>query len=154
MRSTILIAIASVLLAAVSTATAEETDPQESGATSFSSPTVAPLVRLGLAVASISAIGWGLTAWARRRHTKKGGENAKIQVLANRSLGPRHQVALLEVGDHRLLVGMGGDSIATLADLSPGVQFSDEFERTLPQRTEAGRRSLVDVIGPFEGLDG
>jgi flagellar biogenesis protein FliO len=153
MRYTVLITIASLFLAAGSIAVAEETDPLESEAPSFSSPTVTPLVRLGLAVVSISAIGWGLTVWARRRHTKKGGDHARIQVLANRSLGPRHQVALLEVGDHRLLVGMGGDAIVTLADLTAGVEFSEEFERTLPRRTEAGRRSLVDVIGPFEGLD-
>jgi flagellar biogenesis protein FliO len=154
MRHTILAAMACGFLAIVPVASAQDGKGETADVASFPSPTVAPLVRLALAVAGISAAGWGLTVWARRRHVTRGGENARIQVLASRNLGPRHQIALLEVGDHRLLIGMGGDSIATLADLSGGIPFGDELEKRFPQPTEEGRRTFVDMIGHFEGLDG
>ncbi len=120
----------------------------------FSSPTIAPLSRLAFAVAGIGALGWGLTHWSKRRRAKVGGEQARIQVLATRSVGPRHQVALLAVGDHRLLVGMGGDSITALADLTAEESFSEELAKNMPRPQEEGKSALLDVIGHFEGLDG
>ncbi len=120
----------------------------------FSSPTVAPLSRLAVAIGAVGAIGWGLALWSRRRRAGVHGGNTRIQVLATHNVGPRHQVALLEVGERRLLVGMGGDSIATLADLTADTTFSDELAKNIPLERNDGKRTLVDVIGHFEGLDG
>jgi len=120
----------------------------------FTSPTTAPLTRLALGVGAIGAVGWGLTVWSRRRHGASGGEQTRIQVLATRSVGPRHQVALIAVGEHRLLVGMGGDSITSLADLTTEISFSEEMARNMRPQPEEGKSGLLDVIGHFEGLDG
>ena len=73
-----------------------------------------------------------------------------IEVLASRNLGSRHQLALVEVGEHRLLVGMSPESITTLADLSL-LPFGAELDRGMPAEQE--REELVDVIGKFQGLD-
>ncbi len=127
---------------------------QETDVAAFASPTIAPLTRLAFAIAGIAALGWGLTLWSKRRRTAIAGEHAKIQVLATRSVGPRHQVALLAVGDHKLLVGMGGDSITPLADLTAEMSFSEELAKNMPPRREEGKKPLLDVIGHFEGLDG
>ena len=120
----------------------------------FSSPTVAPLTRLAVAIGAICAIGWGLAVWSRRRRSSVHKGNTRIQVLASHNVGPRHQVALLEVGERRLLVGMGGDSIATLADLTADTTFSDELAKNIPLEGNEGKRTLLDGIGHFEGLDG
>jgi flagellar biogenesis protein FliO len=132
---------------------AEPAEEKVEGA-GFVSPTVAPLTRLGMAIAGVGAAGWGLTLWSRRRRRANGGENAQIRVLATHGLGPRHQVALLEVGDQRLLVGMGGDSITRLADLTGEPSFGEELAKSVPPQTEDGKRALLDGIGHFEGLDG
>ncbi len=129
--------------------TAEETD-----VAAFASPTIAPLTRLAFAIAGVAALGWGLTFWSKRRRIATAGEHAQIQVLATRSVGPRHQVALIAVGDHKLLVGMGGDSITPLADLTAEMSFSEELAKDMPPRREEGKNALLDVIGHFEGLDG
>ena len=118
---------------------------------SFASPTVAPLWRLGLAVGGVSAAGWAATVWARRRTIRRVGESMRIEVMASRNLGSRHQLALIEVGEHRLLVGMSPESITTLADMSLS-PFGAELDRSLPAEQE--REELVNVIGKFEGLDG
>ncbi len=120
----------------------------------FASPTIAPLTRLVFAIAGIGALGWGITFWSKRRRIAIAGEHAQIQVLATRSVGPRHQVALIAVGNHKLLVGMGGDSITPLADLTAEMSFSEELAKDMPPRNEEGKSALLDVIGHFEGLDG
>jgi flagellar biogenesis protein FliO len=152
-RSTFLVITMLLLFSAYSAAGAEP-GPEQSDVAAFASPTIAPLTRLALAIGGIGALGWGLTLWSRRRRAENGGENARIQVLASRSVGPRHQVALLAVGDHRLLVGMGADSITTLSDLTAEASFSEELAKTFPPQREEGKQALLDVIGHFEGLDG
>ena len=127
---------------------------QETDVAAFASPTIAPLTRLAFAVAGVAALGWGLTFWSKRRRIATTGEQVRIQVLATRSIGPRHQVALLAVGDHKLLVGMGGDSITPLADLTAEMSFSEELAKNMPPQREEGKNALLDVIGHFEGLDG
>ena len=74
-------------------------------------------------------------------------------MLASRSLSPRHRIALIEVADRRLLVGMGTDAIATLADLSDAPGFAAELEKRLPSEERQDGEKLLDVIGRFEGLD-
>ena len=123
-------------------------------APAFASPTFEPLLRLGIALAAILAAAWGLGMLARRRRLARGIADARIEVLAMRSLGPRHRVALLEVGDRRLLVGLGADSIRTLADLSDTLRFEQELEGQPREPEATGQPDLVGAIGRFEGLDG
>ena len=119
----------------------------------FASPTFEPLVRLGVALAAILGSAWGLGMLARRRRLARGIADARIDVLAMRSLGPRQRVALLEVGDRRLLVGIGSDSIRTLADLSDSLRFEQELDGQ-SGAGEPAAQSELGGIGRFEGLDG
>lgn len=120
----------------------------------FASPTFEPLLRLGIAVAAILAAAWALGMLARRRRLARGIADARIEVLAMRSLGPRQRVALLEVGDRRLLVGIGSDSIRTLADLSETMRFEHELEGQSGAGEPEAQAEMVGAIGRFEGLDG
>ncbi len=115
---------------------------------SFPSPTVLPMARLAGAVAVVSLLGLGLTVWSRRRsRLSPGGE--RIEVVARRSLGTRHHVAIVDAGGRRLLVGFAGDRITLLADLTEERIFGEELARELPGN---GAADPVGV-GHFEGLD-
>ena len=114
---------------------------------------VAPLTKMGLALAAISAISGGLALWSRRRRRAFGGGDANIRILANRSLSNRHQVLLLDVGGHRLLVGTGGDAVTILADLTEDEVFSGKLDRHLPQAGSMPEPDFLEKIGKFEGLD-
>jgi len=120
----------------------------------FASPTLEPLLRLTLALACILAVAWAVGMLARRRRLARGLADTRIDVLAMRSLGPRHRVALLEVGERRLLVGIGADSIRTLADLSDSLRFEQELEGQSEERGSEPQSDLLGAIGRFEGLDG
>lgn len=125
---------------------------EETDVAAFPSPSSAPLGRLAAAVAGVGLAGWGLTMWMRRRSQSAPGDE-RIEIVARRSLGPRHHVAILDAGGRRLLVGFAGDQIMTLSDLTETHVFEEEFARNLP--TEPGPpQDLVAAIGRFEGLDG
>ncbi len=117
----------------------------------FPTPLAEPLARICIAIAMLSATGFGLAYWARQRRFGISGPNARIDIVATRSLGARHQVVLLDVGGHRLLVGTGSDSIRTLADLTESEAFAERLAQELPEKVEG---PLVQTIGAFEGLDG
>jgi flagellar protein FliO/FliZ len=68
---------------------------------------------LALVLAAIFA-----TAWAVRRFRLLGGgrteAGAAINVLAERAVGPRERVVLLQVGDERMLVGVATGNVRLL----------------------------------------
>ncbi len=119
---------------------------------SFPSQTAVPLARLAAAVGGVGLLGWGATIWSRRRIRSTPGEE-RIEVIARRSLGPRHHVAILDAGGRRLLIGFSGDRITQLADLSEERIFREELAQNISSEEEAPA-DRVDSIGRFEGLDG
>jgi flagellar biogenesis protein FliO len=121
----------------------------------FASPTAMPLARMGAGLGVTLTLAAAAAWWSRRRRGPGGSDDARIQVMARRGLGPRHQLAVVEVSGRRLLVGMAGDTIQTLADLSEEVaSFPRTLERELPAREALARGGLLHSIGRFEGLDG
>jgi len=106
-----------------------------SEAQTFASPTVGPLLRMLAGVGIVCAAASGLAYWARRRRVALGGTNATIQVMAARSLGPRHRLAVVEVGGRTLLLGVGGDGINLLADLTDPIAFGEALHERLPPRS-------------------
>ncbi len=119
---------------------------------SFPTPMAAPLWRIGLVLAGISATSGGLALWSRRRRLALGGADANIRVLANRSLTSRHQVLLLDVGGHRLLVGTGTNAITLLVDLTEKELFSRTLDRHVPAEQAPPDTDVLESIGSFEGL--
>lgn len=111
-----------------------------------------PFARIAMAVGGVSALGWGLTAWTRRRRQQSPGGDAHIEVLARRGIGPRHQVVVLEVSGQRLVVGVSGDRISPIANLSEPTAFGAALEREVPE--DGLESELVAGIGRFPGLDG
>ncbi|MEE8556409.1 MAG: flagellar biosynthetic protein FliO [Myxococcota bacterium] len=119
---------------------------------SFPSPTTGPLARLAAAALAVGALGWGITVWGRRR-TKSAPGTERIEIVARRSLGPRHHVVIVEAAGRRLLLGFSGDQIATLADLSDLPGFHEALEQSLPEHDRV--RADADVgIGGLGALDG
>jgi flagellar protein FliO/FliZ len=141
--------VACAALAPALAAGAEEATPER-----FASPTLEPLLRLALALGVILAAAWAVGFIARRRRLARGIADARIEVLAMRSLGPRHRVALIEVGDRRLLLGLGAESIRTLADLTDALRFEQELEGQSKDDAADPPSDLLGAIGRFEGLDG
>jgi len=127
---------------------------EESSVAHIASPTIEPLIRMALALAAIGAAAWALGVWARRRRISRTGTDFRIDVLALRNLGPRQRLALIEVADRRLLIGLSNDAIRPIADLSETLQFERELERQLPGEESDEPAPVLSGIGRFEGLDG
>jgi len=123
-------------------------------AVQITSPTIEPLLRMGLALFAMGVAAWGLGAWARRRRIVRSGTDYRIDVLALKSLGPRQRIALIEVAERRFLVGIGADQIRPIADLSESIDFERQVATELAREEADERTPLLDSIGPFEGLDG
>ena len=117
----------------------------------FPTPMAAPLARILAALCLISAGGAVLAWWSRKRRGIRPGNEHRIQVLASRGIGPRHNVVLLEVGDHRLLIGTAPESLTTLADLSEVPSFSEQLAAELPERR--GDDDPTEILGTLERLD-
>ena len=155
MKFALAAALVALAVAATAASAASEAEPgaRNPSVDSFPTPMVAPLTKAGLALAVISAASGGLALWSRRRRQALGGADANIRILANRSLSNRHQVLLLDVGGHRLLVGTGGDSVTILADLTEKELFSGKLDRHLPSDEGKSEPDFLEKIGKFEGLD-
>ena len=59
-------------------------------------------------------------AWAARRMRRFGGTSDRIQVLSDRSLGPKERCVLVRVGDTDILVGVAPGSVQTLHVFAAG----------------------------------
>ncbi len=119
---------------------------------SFPSPMAAPLARMFGILFVLCAAAAGLAWWSRRRRGIGPGNENKIQIVASRGIGPRHNLVLVEVGERRLLLGTGPETVSSLADLTEVPPFSEELARALPA-DRSGGEALAEVIGTFEGLD-
>ncbi len=118
----------------------------------FPSPMAAPMARMFGVLFVLCAGAGALAWWSRRRRGIGTGNENRIQIIASRGIGPRHNLVLVEVGERRLLLGTGPETVAPLADLSELPPFAAELANALPSERPA-EGSLVEVIGTFEGLD-
>jgi flagellar biosynthetic protein FliO len=113
-------------------------------AASFPTPLAGTLARVLAALAVITGTGAGLAWWSRKRRGISSSGASRIQVIASRAIGPRHQLVLVEVGERRLLLGTAPESVRALADLSEVAPFEAQLARELPEAERAG---------VFEGFD-
>ena len=144
----LLAALATPLLAKGETASPTAASPPPVAA-SFPTPMAATFARICAAIALISGAGVALAWWSKRQRISRSGGEHRIDILATRALGARHNVVLIGVGDRKLLVGTSPDSVRALADLSEAPAFSAQMDRELPERNT----ELLESIGRFEGLD-
>ena len=78
------------------------------------SPGTASLLRLGLGLAVVLALLFGLMVLLRRMGYGQGTGSDAIEILASRSLGPRERVVLIRSGERHLLLGVAPGRVAPL----------------------------------------
>jgi len=84
-----------------------------------------------LVVGLIAALAWV----ARRMRRFGGGTQDRIQVLGDRSIGPKERCVLVRVGDTDILVGVGPGSVQTLHVFPAGA--NTEAPPAPPSKTPA-----------------
>lgn len=101
-----------------------------------------------IAFALLAAAG-GYFAWRRRRDRVSGAAGARpeIRIVAKASLGMRGEVALVEAGGMRLLVGATSGSIQTLAVLPD----ADDAREEQPEEPVEERRAPLSALSILEG---
>ena len=67
-----------------------------------------------LITAAATAVHW----WLRQRGLIPAAASNPIKLVATRSLGGKRSVAIVEVGDQRLLLGMTDESVTLLSPLA------------------------------------
>lgn len=72
-------------------------------------------VALVIVVALVLAVRWALRRWAGGAAP---GEGRAVEVLSRTSLSTRHRLYLVRMGERLLLVGGGGETLTTLAEVT------------------------------------
>lgn len=70
-----------------------------------------------LLLALLLVIAYGLKRWGKFTATH-GSATRPLTILARQSLGPKHQVVLIQAGDQNLLLGLSPDGMKLLCNLS------------------------------------
>jgi flagellar biosynthetic protein FliO len=95
------------------------TDPNLAGSTAINLGGGSLVARMLLSVVMVIALGGGLLYLMKRVMPKVANTAGKeIHVRETTHLGPRKALHLVEVGNHKLLIGSTNDHITTLADLT------------------------------------
>lgn len=81
------------------------------------------ILRLGLATVAIALVGFGFLWWQRRHG---GATTRQVEVIDRAFLSRGVSVALLRVGERRLLVGVSGDGVRLLRDLDRAPREAEE----------------------------
>jgi flagellar biogenesis protein FliO len=122
----------------------------------------APWYRSGLgALAVVLALIGGLV-WALRRWVPatRSGESRIIGVVGRASLSPKHSAALIRVGRRFVLVGMTGEQVSALCEISEPeevaelsirtdtvtAQEAESFERLFIEEAADYRQPVVDEV--------
>lgn len=88
---------------------------------------VTPWYQSGLGSLSIVLVVVGFSVWAVRRwvpSARSGGSSA-MRVSGRVNLTPKHSIALVHVGRRYLLVGLSGDRMTTLSEVSDPDEVAD-----------------------------
>jgi flagellar protein FliO/FliZ len=83
-------------------------------------PALAALI--GVLVAAVSGLHW----WTRARAARTDGP---IRILASQALGAKRALALVEVDDARLLLGVTDEQVSCLARLEPRTAAAPALRR-------------------------
>jgi len=85
------------------------------------------LFKLTFGLAVILLLIFGLAWLMKKMQLTQHSQNGLIQIISAISVGHRDRIALLQVGDEQLLVGMTPGRIVKLHTLKENVNFSNEF---------------------------
>jgi flagellar protein FliO/FliZ len=117
----------------------------------FASPSGGmPLMRVLLALMLVLAAVFAAAKLSRRMGGYGGATTARLEVVAQASLGPRERAVLLRVGGREVLLGVGTGNVRLLLELptSPG----SEQASAAPTLPEAGATPAEPVPPSFRDL--
>ena len=89
------------------------------------------ILRVTASLTFILALIFVLAWLARRAGWMRSGAQRAIRVVSTQSLGPRAQLALVDIGGKRLLLGVTSSQI-TLLDTLPAAEDKDAESETAP----------------------
>lgn len=92
---------------------------EEAGQTAQEAPARAPdtigtIVSLGVGLVAVIAVIYGCAWIIRRMNGMAGMNNSAIKIVSVMALGARERLALIEVGDKQILLGITPSAIRTL----------------------------------------
>ena len=93
-------------------------------------------LRMGLAVAALALVAWGWLYWRRRVKDP----TRDLEVLDRAFLARGASVALLRVGERRLLVGVSAEGVRLIGDLE-SVPPAPSFDQVLTEAGDTGEVS-------------
>lgn len=121
---------------------------------------LATLLSLGVGLVAVIAVIFGCAWFIRRMTGLTGVNNRAMKVVSVMAIGTRERVALMEVGDKQILLGVTPSSIRTLHVFDEPVVTVDaprsgEFARRLqemmrkpPSAKESGIETPLDTDQP------
>ena len=111
----------------------------------------APLRQLALTVAILGAVG-GLVVFGRRRrlHLKTRGQGGRMEIVDKLALSSRHWICVVRVDGKRLVIGISGDNLSSLAVLDDGVPGTSKGREVAVRAADrpAGALYRTDRKGP------
>lgn len=99
---------------------------------------------LALVLVLIGGLAWALRRWVPAARRVEGGV---LRVAGRASLTPKHSVALLQVGQRFVVVGVGGDAISALCEIE-----NPEEVAYLARRTGASGHARRERDAAFEAF--
>lgn len=103
---------------------------------------VAPMRAWGSVLFCLMALAAAAWVWRRAHGPRSGDSPERIDVLAARSFGPKHRVALIETCGERLLLALCDKEITVLSHL-PGPSLS---ETSLSETPPAASERRFEVV--------
>lgn len=110
-------------------------------ARNFETHTATPWYGTGLGALTIVLVIIGGAAWALRRWVPAARvqDSNLFRVIGRTALTPKHSVALVSVGRRLILVGLCGDRISTLGEISDAAEVAELMTRSsAPPRSKGG----------------
>jgi len=104
---------------------------------------------LAIVLALIGGLVWALRRWVP---AAQGRESRIIRVVGRASLSPKHSAALICVGRRFVLVGMSGEHVNTLCEISEADEVAELSLRTdtVPtQEAEGFERLLIEEAADY-----
>jgi flagellar biosynthetic protein FliO len=98
-----------------------------------------PLGALAVVAGLIFAVRWLLRRWAG---SGPAGQAGPMEVLARASVAPRQQLLLVRLGKRLVLIGAGGGTMTTLAEVSDQAEV-DELMQSVKAAHGAGLAGLL-----------
>jgi flagellar biogenesis protein FliO len=110
-----------------------------------------PWYRTGLGALAIvlALVGIALVVARRYLPTMRTADSAALQVVARTGVTPRHSVALVRLGRRLVLVGVSGDRMRRLSEVTDPLEIAEILAHTGAAATRGFDRFLVEEASAY-----